>query len=155
MASPAPPYAMGQESFEFVGKLHPLLVHFPIALLVTSAGIECWRLVRESASVRACGRLVAVAGSLTAVAAALTGWIFAREIHRTDTATLLAQHRWTGVTTVVLAVVACILVLTWNEVSGGGKAWCRRAAVWLASAALVLASHLGASLVWGSDFFSS
>ena len=55
----------------------------------------------------------------------------------------------------VLAVVAWLTVRAWPDATSPRKRWTRRIAVWGAAVALVVASHLGAMLVWGADYFTS
>jgi uncharacterized membrane protein len=100
---------------QFVGRLHPLLVHGPVALLLLVplmelAGRKASRLHLRSAA----GWILAVA-AIAALAAAFDGWLLAwsggyrgRDVTR---------HLWGGVT---LAAVCGVAV--WSRVGRGGPA---------------------------------
>lgn len=147
-------YVMSLSPTELFGRLHPLLVHFPIALLLLAAAFEFWRLKWNSATSASCSRLVVILGAIAAVVAAVTGWVFSQEHHRTDTAALLAQHRWLGIATAVMAVASALAIWRWNESTVRSLAWLRRGIVWTAAILLTVAAHLGAMLVWGDDYFT-
>jgi uncharacterized membrane protein len=60
----------------FIGKFHPLLVHFPIALVLAAAAAE----LVVIATPRQTWRMVAVAniraGAAIGIVTAITGWLF-------------------------------------------------------------------------------
>src|ERR1700730_18588227 len=79
----------------FIGKFHPLLVHFPIALVLAAAAAE----LVVIATARMAWRPVAVANIRAAAAigivTAITGWLFAAS-PSVDVTTSLEWHRWLG-----------------------------------------------------------
>lgn len=155
-AAPAPPaeHPLGQK----LGRLHPVLVHFPIALLLCATGTELLsRLMRANR-----GWLQgATRGSLwfAAFGALFTvgsGWLnAAHEGFATgDTDT----HRWLGVATAACAVLA-LVVSEITERAGGrngtGRSRFVLLLVLLAGAVVVsLAGHTGGLLAYGKDYFS-
>ena len=89
------------------GHFHPLLVHFPIGLILIAAvaeviaiatGVEKWRVVAV-ANVRA--------GAVFAAAAVLSGWFLAASTIVGD-ARSLEWHRWVGTTAAVLTLGAAL-----------------------------------------------
>lgn len=139
---------------EFFGRLHPLLVHFPIALLLVATMFEfCRRRARERVPAGSALWCLGL-GAASACVAALTGWIRAavEPIGGDDAATVL-QHRWGGVAVAAIAV----LTLVFGWIGRSRMAWARvpyRAGL-LALALLVPAvGHLGGSLVFGPDYFT-
>ena len=79
----------------FLGRLHPLLIHFPIALVISAA-------VAEAAAVltgddRWCAVAVANvrAGSIFALFAAIAGWRLALD-PGSEMSSVLEWHRWLG-----------------------------------------------------------
>ena len=132
----------------FAGRLHPLVVHFPIALLLVAALLQLPRGKRPpSDTVRVLTNL----GALSAVVAAGAGWLYAEgDPLGSSVADQLFWHRWTGVAAAVLAVVTawlgrraarseepsgaflCASLLTAGLVGGG--------------------AHLGGELVYGEGF---
>src|SRR5262252_7040860 len=88
-----------------IGRLHLLLIHFPIALVIAAAAAEVASIVSESASWRAVAVANVRAGAVFALAAAVTGW---RLAHGTEMTPLLEWHRWLGTITAGATVAAAL-----------------------------------------------
>jgi uncharacterized membrane protein len=132
-----------------VGRLHPLLVHFPIALVITAALAEFVSLVTR----RPRWHGVAVAnlqvGAAFAAASAGAGWLLASS-SIVEASAALEWHRWAG----VLAAVAALTAAS-ASAGGGGRLAHRlayRVALGVAAVLVAAAGHLGAMLVWGAGF---
>lgn len=130
---------------EFVGRLHPLLVHVPIGvlfLLVVAEAAGAWR---EKLKLSDGARLVvtsfAVAGSLAAVGC---GWFLGENGSYDET--LLDRHRILGFVTLGLTVVLLVVRRRKRiyEFSLG-----------LAVVALTLTGHNGGSLTHGQDYLTA
>ena len=131
------------------GRFHPLLVHFPIALVLIAAVAELvfmttrfpeWHLVAV-ANVRA--------GAAFAVAAAGAGWLLASS-RIVEASPTLEWHRWLGLMAALAAVAAA---LTTGDVERPpGRLWLYRITLFSAAAFVAVAGHFGAVLVWGADF---
>ncbi len=136
---------------EFFGKLHPVVLHFPLAILVVAAAAECVRLRRDSPFLaRAVTWLFAI-GAIAAGLSALSGWMLAAHEHiRSDQRSTLEWHRWLGIATAAVATLAWIV----SARPTTGQWVAARRAVVLAAAALVVATgYFGGELVWGRDWF--
>ena len=132
-----------------IGRLHPLLIHFPIALVIAAAGAEAVAIATHDARWRV-GALVNIrAGAVFAVLAAVTGWRLASAAAM-DPTPELEWHRWLGTITAGVAVAAAVAV------SGAERPrwalWTYRIALAGAGALVAIAGHLGAVLVWGAGF---
>jgi uncharacterized membrane protein len=129
-----------------IGRLHPLLVHFPIALVLIAAIAEL-----VSVTIRFPGwHTVAVAniraGAVFAVASAGAGWLLASS-RIVEASPALEWHRWLGVTAAITAA------LTIGEMDDRpSRQWRYRVALFSAAALVAVAGHFGAVLVWGADF---
>lgn len=138
------------------GRLHPLALHFPIALLLLAAALEVVRLKWDRPGLGRTVALLMAIGAVGALVATTTGWVFAAESHpRLSLRWMLQWHRWLGITTTVLAGVAAWLSARLAESPVTSARWLRRATVWLTAIILVAASHLGALMVWGEDYFAA
>ena len=138
---------------ELLGRLHPLVVHFPIALLLVALVMESATLTGRRQSLREGITWVVDIGAASAIVAAVFGWLlFEAGTYAGQTA---AVHKWLGISTAALAGATAVL-----------HAIARRRArksLWtgyrlaLAATCLVLAAagHLGASLTHGADYLSS
>jgi len=130
------------------GKFHPLLVHFPIGLVLAAAGAEFAAIWTRQARWRAVAianlRMGAAMGALTLIA----GWLLATAVEATPPLTL---HRWTGVAAVA-ATLGGALASRRSHLQTRRSLVAYRSAVFVAAALVAIAGHLGAALVWGSDF---
>ncbi|HEY4301295.1 MAG TPA: DUF2231 domain-containing protein [Candidatus Didemnitutus sp.] len=128
------------------GRLHPLVVHFPIALILVAAVLDLVGCCRRQAFAAGVFDVLLGFAALGSLASVATGWWFARQQENADGATL-QWHRWLGVAVAALAT-GCWLV---GRVSPGHKA--RRWLVWVTALTVVICGHLGGLLVWHDDFF--
>ena len=134
----------------FIGRFHPLLVHFPIALVMAAAAAE---LVVIATPLKA-WRTVAVAniraGAAMAVVTAITGWLFASS-PLVDATTSLEWHRWLGMAGAARATGAALLSSRLHASSR--SAFMYRFTLFLTALLVAITGHLGGTLVWGVRFF--
>jgi uncharacterized membrane protein len=133
-----------------IGKLHPLLVHFPIALVLSAVAAEIAAIRTRRASWRAIAvanlRFGAVTGALTLIA----GWVLATAPFVEATSSL-TSHRWIGVAAVAATIGAA--VASWRSHGESQRSlMVYRGALFAAAVLVAIAGHLGAALVWGPDF---
>jgi uncharacterized membrane protein len=133
-----------------VGRLHPLLVHFPIALVLIAAVAEA------AATIGGDGRwhTVAVAnvraGAVFAVVAAVAGWRLALAPGVEPNA-ILEWHRWLG-TIGAGATLAAAIATSGADGRSSMELWIYRIALFCAASLVAVTGHFGALLVWGADF---
>lgn len=122
------------------GRLHPLIVHLPIGILILAFGLECLARFGRRADVRPAIRLSLAAGALTALLAAGTGWLLGQQGGYDEV--LLQRHQWSAFCAAALAALA----------------WWGRERNWYfpvftaAIAVLTLAGHFGGSLTHGAGY---
>jgi uncharacterized membrane protein len=139
-----------------MGRLHPLLVHFPLALLFYALWRDLRRCARRgivpAAEVLRCLR----AAALTGVLAAAAGWAAGvSEGGSSEDAALLNRHRWWGVGTTAL-LWASAAVGTWaRRTERPGTKRLFRGTLWAAAVAALGAGHGGGTLVYGEGYFTS
>jgi uncharacterized membrane protein len=133
-----------------IGKLHPLLVHFPIALVLSAAAAEAVAI----ATSRVEWRSVAVAnvriGAAIGVVTAIAGWLLASS-PVVGASPALEWHRWIGVAGVAVAFGAALLSRV--PVQPRPSALAYRVTLFGAALLMAIAGHLGGTLVWGADWF--
>ncbi len=134
----------------FIGHLHPMLVHFPIALILIAAVAELLATVAGSRAWRAVALANVRVGAFFAVVTAIVGWLLASSL-AVDDQRMLEWHRWIGTAAAVATIVAA---LTTARVDGDSPKplWRYRIAVFSAAALVGFGGHLGGLLVWGADF---
>lgn len=128
----------------FAGHLHPLLIHFPIALVLLAVAAESAFLAVRDARWQFIASVSVQAGAISAAGAAGAGWLLAAG-GAIEPRMFLEWHRWLGTAVAVLAVAAALAA------RAGATSW-YRASLFTAGALLPIAGHLGAVLVWGADF---
>ncbi len=139
---------------ETAGRLHPLVLHLPIGLLLLLAVLEVPRMLRRGAAGDGAGgdrppliRAAIWLAALTAAAAAFSGWHLAESpdyvVGRT-----LQLHRWLGVGVAAAAMIAAV---AWTV------RWTRgyRGFLLLAAATIIPAGHFGGVMTHGEGFVTA
>ena len=136
------------------GRLHILVVHFPIALLTVAALIEVLGILRRSQEVATGAPILLVLGALGALASVVKGWVHAGYgTYTGDSATILGLHRWLGTAAALLALAALVLFI--RARAGDPKRLRTYRIATIAGAVLVgAAGHFGGSLTHGADFLN-
>ena len=135
-----------------VGRVHPIIVHFPVALVLAAGGVEAWRAVQRQ---HALSRFTPVAlglGAAAAVVACITGWLFAAD---EGGGSDLFWHRWLGI-----LAAALLLPATWvavravrpGDVMGAQLVPLVRAVLFGTALLVGWVGHLGGDMVWGEDY---
>lgn len=147
-------HARQRNSFlQLIGKLHPLVVHFPIAFIPLVLFMELYTTCKRRESF-ASTRVILPLAALSALAAASLGWVDAMHAnYPEDLQTTLFRHRWAGVATAVIAVAAAAMQ---HLSQFGGK---RRDITYgillgLACVLVGVTGYLGATLIYGADYFA-
>jgi|GEM_PF-859790 len=136
-----------------LGKLHVLMVHFPVALLLVAVVLEGIGAAKGSERLLSAGRVNFVLGGLGALLAAPLGWIqAAQSTYGENLDGILFRHRWLGVSVAVIALLGC-LGLFLSRRGGGSGLFVYRVVCVLLVILVPLAAHFGGSLVFGPGYF--
>jgi len=131
------------------GRLHPLLVHFPIALILIAAIAELVSVTTKFPEWHTVAVANVRAGSAFAVASAGAGWLLASS-RIVEASHALEWHRWLGLMAALAAVAAALAT---REIDRPPRRlWLYRIALISAAGCVAVAGHFGAVLVWGADF---
>ncbi len=131
--------------------LHPSLVHFPIAFLLSGTVSVIWFRWFKKPLGEQWGLYTLVAGWILVVPALITGLIDKAALPPDSPENALANTHTTGMIAMwVLYGVALYLYMIWQkrEQLSGGKLWLWFGLLVLASATLALAGHQGGRLVY-------
>jgi len=136
------------------GHWHPLLVHFPVALLLVAAVAEVLCMARRDGRYAEAARFMVAAAAWLSLPVAVTGFLRADAL-TLDAAqrSLFAVHRIAGIATPVLAFLAAGLA---EGTRRSGQVWEQmlyRIVLLLAAVAAGVAGHYGGQLVFGAGFF--
>ncbi len=87
--------SFGQRLVSWLGRMHLLIVHFPIAMFLGALGVELFGLWKGRSDYRRVAQVILIIGAIGAVAAASLGW-FAGGFYLIDRNPILMAHRWLG-----------------------------------------------------------
>jgi uncharacterized membrane protein len=122
---------------QVLGRTHPLLLHFPIVLLLMAVGL-LW--VSDERLKKVGAQILLFGANLTGITV-VAGLILASEEYEGDA---LVWHQWLGIGSLFLAV----LIYFFREKS---TVFLRASSITLA-VAIILTGHFGANLTHGEDF---
>ncbi len=111
---------------EVFGRLHPLILHAPIGLLLGLAGLEAWAVVRRGAAPAEWTRVLAWLAAGSAVLAAGTGYVLSREDGYGSEA--VTRHLQLGLALAGASVVTAVLRSRGGATAAGGGATAPRGA---------------------------
>jgi uncharacterized membrane protein len=131
-----------------VGRLHPLLIHFPIGLVIAAALAEGAAILTADDRWRTVALANVRAGAVFGLFAAVAGWRLAIEPEM-DPSALLEWHRWLGTVTTGAALAAAVAGARRQSVLG---VRIYRVALFAAGTLVAVTGHLGGLLVWGANF---
>lgn len=132
------------------GRTHPILVHFPIAMVLAAAMIETIRaMVRRPAPARTSIHMLGI-GVIAAAAAIGSGWLNGDYENHASQADTMELHRWIGIGGGVVALLAFLAGLSASRSRRLLLAF--RALLLVAAGAIGFAGHLGGSMVYGEGY---
>jgi uncharacterized membrane protein len=137
----------GERLISWLGRLHTLAIHFPIAMFVGALAVELVGLWRRDATLRSAAHVMLVVGAAGAVGAAALGW-FAGGFYLTDRNPVLMLHRWLGT-----AIAIAGLLLLYLSAAARRHPQPRRRFYWIILAGMTLAiavqGYIGGSFMHG------
>jgi uncharacterized membrane protein len=133
-----------------IGRLHPMLVHFPIGLVLMAAAAEVVAMTTGLSDWRTVAFANVRAGAVCAIGAAIAGWRLASSPGIEATSSL-EWHRWLGAIAAI-AVFGAALATAGARGRSPVAMWGYRIALFWAALLVAVTGHLGGLLVWGADF---
>ncbi|WP_237855598.1 DUF1549 domain-containing protein [Rhodohalobacter sulfatireducens] len=138
--------------WQLMGRLHPIIVHFPIGVLVVAFFLELFTLGNKRSELRAGIRWLVYIGAGTSLVAVLFGLMLAYGSNYSEST--LNLHRWTGIATAVAALSAAGLLYRADLSRRKKDLNIYRSILGLTVLLLTFAGHFGASLTHGEGFIS-
>jgi plastocyanin/uncharacterized membrane protein len=135
----------------FLGKLHPALVHFPIALLAVAALLEGIQIVRRRAGPSPATLPLAFLGAGAAVISSLLGFLLLG--FEGMEGGLVELHRWAGLSATAAAAAAAPLLAIGR--TRPPTLWVGRVGLVVGSMLVLGAGFLGGELVFGRNHLFS
>ncbi len=138
--------------FQLFGRLHPMLVHFPIALILVAILMELFTLGNFRHSFRAGIRFLVVLGAISAAISAGMGWLLAE--NEGITGSTLDLHRIIGMISAGLSVFLLVLLRKSELNPSPSSIKTYRGLLFLTGIGIGVAGHFGASLTHGEDYLT-
>lgn len=131
------------------GRLHPIAVHFPIALITTACLIEFFRAIRRKPQTSPAATTCLAIGAAGACFAAFSGWMNAS--YETVTSNTAEIHRWLGVSLAILSTLLAIIALILRT---GIAIRLYRLGLIIAAGLVAYGGHLGGVLTHGENYIT-
>jgi len=101
-----------------IGKYHPLLVHFPIALFLTAAFAQVLNMRTKEGAYDKTVSLLVWCGAIGALVAGLLGWAHSGPV-QTGENSVMSSHRWIGTLLLVGGIVLAYIMTKAASKDGG------------------------------------
>ena len=129
--------------------LHPLVLHFPIALVIVAALVEFIALLGRRERLTSFSITAIIVGAPLTVVAAWSGWAMADIGY--GSGWQLSLHRWLGVSSaILLAGIFVLALISWF----GSRSWATattRGLLLIAAILIGITAHFGGDMVWGDS----
>ncbi len=131
--------------WQLFGRLHPLVVHFPIAILCVAALMEILALRKRTNPFLPAIGILLWTGAISALLAVVFGWMLAGQ--EGAEGLNLEIHRWAGITTLVLSALSLYFFT-------GKKYRIYRPLLFATVTGVAVAGHYGAMITHGEDYIA-
>lgn len=138
--------------WHFLGRLHPLIVHFPIALLFFAGVLELFTLRNFNSKLRTSIQLLALAGSISAIIAAGLGWLLAD--FDSIEGDLLERHKQTGMATALVSMFLIAFLIKIPQTPKSIQIKGFRTLLFIAAFGVSISGHFGGLLTHGEGFLT-
>jgi len=136
--------------WQFLGRLHPLIVHFPISLLVVALILEIYSWKQKDKTIQSGLYLILLIGTFAAIISCVFGLLLKDQDEYTSST--LTTHQWSGISTAVLAI--CTIYLFRLSRTRGHLVKVYRVFLVFSVVGVGVAGHMGASLTHGADYLT-
>ena len=138
---------------DWIGRFHPLLVHFPIAWLILLLMVEMAGWIGGNAAWRNWGGLLGGLTFLSYIPAGIAGFMRASQLGQIQSSMpLMESHRNYALISAGLLLVAMVLRQLWNKRPDGYRRWSSPALLIAATVFIALAGHKGGQMVFGINY---
>ncbi|MEO9893376.1 DUF1549 domain-containing protein [Aurantibacter sp.] len=138
--------------FQLLGRLHPMVVHFPIGLLVVALFFELLTIRGKRPSLREGIKWMLYLGAFFAMLSALFGWLLKTEDDYSGQ--LVENHQNVGIATAAFAILSVFLLS--KSLKGKLSSFLvYRISLVITVLLLTVAGHLGSSITHGEDYLTN
>lgn len=123
---------------EYIGHWHPLLIHFPIGILLMAIALQFYQFISKKDFKTSISILV-LTGSIFSGISCLAGWLLASSGDYNDEVVFF--HRWSGIATFLLATISYFWIQYRTFISG------------ILLILIIFTGHYGSILTYGEGYF--
>ena len=138
--------------WQFLGRLHPLIVHFPIGLLIVALILEIYSWRNKDQPFRSGLHIILLIGALSSVIAAVFGLLLKDQDEYSGNA--LTIHQWSGIATAVLAATTFYFFRLSGRSNNSQLLNVYRSLLIFSVIGVTIAGHYGASLTHGTGYLT-
>jgi len=139
--------------WRLLGRLHPLAVHFPVALIVLATFLEFFTLKNFNSTLRPGIKILIATGAIAACISAIMGLLLSNEGGYEKE--LVSLHQWVGIATAFLACTTWVLLNILLKKNNLQLIKVYRLLLLISGLGIMVAGHFGASLTHGKDYLSA
>lgn len=129
---------------DFIGHLHPVLVHLPIGILLLAGLFHLLALKPKYASLHGATSIALFWGMFSAILSCISGYLLSQSGDYDEE--LVNTHKWFAIATASISLIAYLFNRWENEFAK----W----AILLMIPLIIITGHLGGSLTHGSDYLT-
>lgn len=129
---------------EVIGRLHPVLVHLPIGILLLAGLFQLLALKPKYAGLHAATSIALFWGMIAAILSCISGYFLSQTGDYDEK--LVDTHKWFGISTAFVSVIAYLFNRWENEFAK----W----TILLMVIGIIITGHLGGSLTHGTDYLT-
>ena len=129
---------------EIIGRLHPVLVHLPIGILLLAGLFQLLALKPKYAGLHAATSIALFWGMITAILSCISGYFLSQTGDYDEK--LVDTHKWFGISTAFVSIIAYLFNRWENEFAK----W----TILLMVIGIIITGHLGGSLTHGTDYLT-
>jgi uncharacterized membrane protein len=138
------------EFYIYFGRLHPLLVHLPIGLIIGALLLDGWRMMKPASGSDASLSVIWTAAALSAILSAMTGYVHANGDGYAEE--ILSLHRIGGISlAVITTMIAAAYVFNSSLIR---RRLIRIPLLSFIFGLMVYTGHGGGSLTHGADYLN-
>ncbi len=138
--------------WNFFGHLHPLMVHFPVGLILFAAILEVFTINNFHSKLRPGINLLVITGVVSAIIAAVLGLLLARSgDYGKD---ILTIHQYTGIATASLGTIAIFILYKLQKNNQNSLVKSYRGVLFFTAIGVAVAGHFGGTLTHGGDYLA-
>ena len=139
--------------WRLLGRLHPMAVHFPVALILLATFLEFFTLKNLNSTLRPAIKILIAIGAIAACISAIMGLLLSNEGGYEKE--LVSLHQWVGIATAFIAGITWILLNSLLKKNNLHLIKVYRLLLLISGLGIMVAGHFGASLTHGKDYLSA